>query len=342
MTVGCVPKARLTDFVRHVSRGRQLIGVRQKEPGFVEFAELDSPDELVLDYVSTPLPPKAFLYPPVETLVRMRLGSAPDLETALDTSPRVLVGVHPCDLHALAQLDVILGDHYGDPHYFARRQNTLLVGVDCVPDEHCFCGQVGTARADGKCDVFMTDVGHAYLFECDSDAGRQAVEGFAGIEEATPAALESAWAHVERKLAAIEPRLSAPVEMLPMLLDGHQKASEWEEVAAKCVSCGACNLVCPTCNCFDVYDEVALDLTEAERKRRWDGCMLREFTLVAGGEVFREGKPDRLRHRMQRKYNYLYVRYGSPFCTGCGRCARSCPAGIHPVSAVNQVTASES
>ncbi|HOS94576.1 MAG TPA: DUF2332 family protein, partial [Armatimonadota bacterium] len=246
------------------------------------------------------------------------------------------------EVGALAQLDVILGDHYGDPHYFARRQSALLVGVDCLPDEHCFCGQVGTARAEGKCDVFLTDVGLAYLVECWSDEGREAVEGFGGLEEVTPAVLEAARARMERKLAGIEPRLSAPVEMLPMLLDGHQKASEWEDVAAKCVSCGACNLVCPTCNCFDVYDEVALSLTEAERKRRWDGCMLREFTLVAGGEVFREGKPDRLRHRMQRKYNYLYVRYGSPFCTGCGRCARSCPAGIHPVSAVNQVTASES
>ena len=122
-----------------------------------------------------------------------------------------------------------------------------------------------------------------------------------------------------------------------MVLASAAKSPVWEKQSEKCYSCGTCNLVCPTCYCFDVLDEMGLSLTEGDRVREWDGCMLEEFAEVAGDENFREDRSQRLRHRMYRKYSYLFTRYDVPFCCGCGRCARQCLVDIDPVGVINEL-----
>jgi formate hydrogenlyase subunit 6/NADH:ubiquinone oxidoreductase subunit I len=108
-------------------------------------------------------------------------------------------------------------------------------------------------------------------------------------------------------------------------------------VAEKCVGCGTCNLVCPTCYCFDVEDEVDVSLEGGSRHRHWDGCMLREFSAVAGGEVFRKNLAARQRHRVYRKFKYISDTTGEPWCVGCGRCTAFCTAGISIVNMVNRL-----
>jgi sulfhydrogenase subunit beta (sulfur reductase) len=111
----------------------------------------------------------------------------------------------------------------------------------------------------------------------------------------------------------------------------------WDQLAEICLACGQCTLVCPTCFCFNVYDEVELNLQEGERWRRWDSCQLDEFARVAGGENFREHQAARLRHRLMRKGRYLMETYHELGCTGCGRCARSCLVDISPVDVFNEL-----
>jgi ferredoxin len=111
---------------------------------------------------------------------------------------------------------------------------------------------------------------------------------------------------------------------LPKLLKKNYDSKVWEEHGAKCFSCGSCNMVCPTCYCFDVRDCMELNLRHGDRSRFWDGCMLTDFTKVASGEIFREGRGARLRHRTYRKDLYLFEKWGRPFCTGCGRCGTAC------------------
>ena len=113
----------------------------------------------------------------------------------------------------------------------------------------------------------------------------------------------------------------------------------WEETARECVGCGTCNLVCPTCYCFNVEEEVDITVTGGKRERHWDGCMLREFSEVAGGEIFREPLAARQRHRVLRKFKYLSDDTGHPWCVGCGRCTAACTAGISIVSIVNRCIA---
>ena len=115
---------------------------------------------------------------------------------------------------------------------------------------------------------------------------------------------------------------------LPGLLRGAFDNPIWAEKAQKCLSCGSCNLVCPTCYCFDVKDEVDISLKSAERYRVWDGCLMEDFAKVAGDENFREDRLQRYRHRFYRKGMYLFDKYGLIACVGCGRCASACLSDI--------------
>ena len=106
-------------------------------------------------------------------------------------------------------------------------------------------------------------------------------------------------------------------------------------MSKKCLSCGSCNLVCPTCYCFDVTDRLQLNLKDGKRFRRWDSCQLDSFAAVATGENFRTERKNRLKHRLNRKCLYETSDYGKPSCVGCGRCARACVAGIDIKEAIN-------
>ena len=111
----------------------------------------------------------------------------------------------------------------------------------------------------------------------------------------------------------------------------------WTDVAKKCLGCGTCNLLCPTCYCFDVRDEVELQVTQGTRDRFWDGCMLNEFAEVAGGENFRDKLSNRTRHRLYRKFKYITDKSGELHCVGCGRCTKYCPAKISIVEIINNL-----
>jgi NAD-dependent dihydropyrimidine dehydrogenase PreA subunit len=113
----------------------------------------------------------------------------------------------------------------------------------------------------------------------------------------------------------------------------------WEELGEKCLACGSCTNVCPTCYCFDVQDEVNLRLNAGERQRTWDSCQLDEFARVAGGENFREARSGRQRHRFMRKGKYIYDMYDRLGCVGCGRCIRTCLVHINIVDGFNRIHA---
>jgi sulfhydrogenase subunit beta (sulfur reductase) len=133
--------------------------------------------------------------------------------------------------------------------------------------------------------------------------------------------------------------IEADVQTLPLLFESLAASPVWEELGAKCLSCGTCNLVCPTCYCFDVGDLMQLNLKDGERVRQWDGCLLADFATVSGGHNFRKETRSRLRHRYYRKFQYLMTKYGRSFCTGCGRCSRSCLVHINPPDTVNALVA---
>ena len=309
---------------------------RRRQQGSYHFGWLQSPEELVLDYTFTTLPPKEAFFPPRQVLFEFKLTEPPQFDEQFDDTPFTLVGVHPCDLRALDQLDAAYGAEPAEACWAANRARARVIGVDCMPDEYCFCTSLGVNNARGSCDLFLTRIERGYLVEVHTEAGEEMLAHCAH-EEPTADDLRDAERWREEKVERVTASLDAPVEQLADVLEAGGLSEVWHEIAERCYSCGSCNITCPTCFCFDVKDEFELGLESGARVRTWDSCQLHDFALVAGGHNFRRLRWQRVRHRWQRKFLYLYRKFGTPYCTGCGRCSRACTADINMVDVSNQL-----
>lgn len=315
-----------------------VVGPRERkdQPGFHHFDRLDDPLDLTLGYVTTTIPPKKVFFPPIETLFSFTENGLPAIDRVRDTAPFILIGVHPCDLEALDALDFAYSYPPAEMRWAANRNRATIIGVDCLPDEYCFCTSIGTSGSRKTCDLFLTPIDGGYLIEVHTLTGER-------LLDATPKTTAQA-RHLEggerwrsEKVARTSASFDAPIAKFAEILDHGGLTPVWQDVASRCYSCGSCNTTCPTCFCFNIHDEYDLTLTGGVRRRSWDSCQLLEFALVAGGHNFRGERWQRVRHRWHRKFLYLYRRLGRPYCTGCGRCSRACTADINIVDVSNQL-----
>jgi formate hydrogenlyase subunit 6/NADH:ubiquinone oxidoreductase subunit I len=324
-----IEKQNMGLFVNNlINSEAEVVGAKRKD-GKYAFAKLADASQLCLDYDFALYPPKGYLLPPRETLIRFELGQEPRVEPVVEAKPVVLFGVHPYDIKAIELLDAAFSGVNHDINYLSRRAKTMIIGVDCLnPNPNAFCASLGTATTDSGFDLMLTDIGHSYVVAIGSSEGEQLLSRYAVTREATQSELAQGDEQRRQALTRYKVTLSVSAEELPALLDRSWDSAVFREKSEKCLSCGSCVMVCPTCFCFDVQDDMALNLKQGERYRQWDGCMLVDFALVAGGENFRQDSQSRFRHRMYRKGKYLWERYGKLGCVGCGRCASACLAEI--------------
>lgn len=337
MSFKIMPKSKLPEWVNWLRAQFRVVGPKALHGQYV-FDDIEDPAELVLDYPTSVLPPKKFMLPTREELFRFNTGTV-ETEPVIEATPTVVMGVHTCDMHAFQLLDRVHQTGYTDQHYQARRENTYLVSVECLKPcmEHSFCKSMGTLTTPENYDVHLTDMGDAYAVDIGSEKGARLIEGFDGLRDAE----NGDYLRVNQVMAEKWPRFSYRLEFdlteLPDLLNVSMGSSLWKELGERCLACGMCTNVCPTCYCFDVNDEVELSLAEGKRVRTWDSCQLDEFATVAGGHNFRESRALRQRHRFLRKGKYQMEAYGLVGCVGCGRCALSCLVHITPVSTFNEL-----
>jgi sulfhydrogenase subunit beta (sulfur reductase) len=332
--------ALMTDYA---SQGGVVIAPQAKRSMFA-FAPLEDVSDLRLDYNTSILSPKTVLQPPRETLATTHLGETPSVEPNVEAKPMVIFGVHTCDLRAIQLLDRVFSVDYADPHYIARREQTLIVSLECLRpcDENSFCKDMGTLEAGEGYDLHLTDIGDAYAVRVGTEKGAALLEkyaprGTAGDRPATEADVKQ----LEATLGAKWPRFKNHLEFdsgeLPALLATAYEHPLWDELDERCFACGSCTNVCPTCYCFNVTDTISLDKGESVRERNWDSCQLDEFATVADGHNFRQTRAARQRHRFLRKGKYIYEQQGMLGCVGCGRCIRTCLVHINIVDGWNAI-----
>ncbi|MDA3936363.1 MAG: 4Fe-4S dicluster domain-containing protein [Actinomycetota bacterium] len=319
--------SRLPDLVRGLSRDHEVIGPVAKEERFV-FAAIDDPADLRLDYDTTLLPPKKLFFPPEDQMMRFRVADNEVLDDEVFAAPRVLLGLHPCDINALLLMDNIFLKDYVDPYYKARRDTTLVVGISCVPTEDCFCNSLGTDEAHWGFDIFLTDLGDRYFVSVRSVKGAELLDDFVETREITDADT-AAFQRVTRER---KDKFTQDVDtsQLPLLLDAKFDSPVWDELGERCLSCGACSMVCPTCYCFNVRDDLAPDQKTGTRTRLWDSCQFSEFAAVAHGQNFRESRASRVKYRYYHKQWGYLSKFERVLCVGCGRCSTACAADITP------------
>lgn len=266
-----------------------------------------------------------------------------------DPAPLAFLGVRPCDLAAIRIQDAILtGGPYVDPLYRARRERAMLIGVNCTePCGTCFCASMKTGPdVQEGFDLALTEMPkeeagetHTFIAQCGSPRGEELL-GRVGARPASDEEQEAARRLVAQ--AAGQMGRTLRTDDLRELLQDNFDHPRWEAVARRCLTCGNCTMVCPTCFCTTVEDSTDLTGGEATRRRVWDVCYTLDFTYLYGGHV-RETAKSRYRQWLTHKLSTWIDQFGVSGCVGCGRCITWCPVGIdltEEVTAIRQTSLS--
>jgi sulfhydrogenase subunit beta (sulfur reductase) len=303
----------------------------QKEKGQFVFAEVTSGTQIALKYIPTILPPKKYFMPTCETLLEYDLREGQKMQAAVEYEPLALFGVHTCDLAGIQCLNTVFTDRPKDLNYLLRKNHIAILGLECNAycDEYASCALVGNELPNGGYDLFFTDLGDEFLIHVSTILGDTLAQECHVCTEATYKQLGALDALRARKREIFRPEVAIDLMRMTRLFDQSRKSPTWDEVGKRCLACGNCTNVCPTCYCFDVRDEINLDLKTGQRIRVWDSCQNEQFAKVAGGESFRKDRSRRQKHRYYRKFRYPMDRFAKFFCTGCGRCSRTCMAKIN-------------
>jgi sulfite reductase subunit B len=336
-----ISKSNFRAFIKKLTQNMEVIGVKSKQGKFA-YATISDVRELCMDYNVTINPPTKYFLPAKEILLKYKLGENGGAEPVKSTNPRVLVGVHPYDIRAIELIDSVYTTINPDPNYLARRNSTAIIGVDCLnPSPKSFAPSMGTNVTESGFDLMLTDIGNSYVATIGSKKGADLLRKYAEVREATLEELGKQKEARDKALTRFKQELLVPRERMPRILEENYDNPYWESRSKTCFSCGSCVMVCPTCFCFDVKDEVSLNLKDGDRYRQWDGCMLTDFAKIATGENFRPDRTSRFRHRIFRKGKYLLEKYGIVGCVGCGRCTTACLVDIaSPVEAFNSIVES--
>lgn len=330
-----LPKEKLDFFASVVQQFGELHAPVERDGKYV-FARLSRWSEARLDYNRTMLPPKKYLLPPREVLLEYRDGAGYIPSTQCQEGRIILFGVHACDVYAINILDQVFGGKYDDPYYKTRRKNTAIVGIDCQPDEHCFCRSMRADFVNHGFDLFFYDLGDYYQVLVGTALGDDMVLATAPLfEEVDQADINEYKRRSLNKRASF--RLDVEIRDLPEIFEMEYQNEIWNELGEKCLSCGSCSMVCPTCYCFDVADDVGLGTRDGSRTRSWDSCLFSTHALVAGGEDFRKTRAARVKFRFYHKQRGFVGEYGRPSCVGCGRCITACPVHIDIVEVIDKL-----
>ncbi|MFD5449631.1 4Fe-4S dicluster domain-containing protein [Streptomyces sp. NPDC127100] len=338
-----------------VRRGRTVVGPTVRDDAIV-LAELDSArelpygwgveleagtyrlrrrhDRMAFSHSAGPQSWKQYLHPQ-----RVRQWSAdrgPDgtvtVTEETDRPPAyAFLGVRPCDLAAIATQDrVLMGGPHTDDVYRRRRTGAFLVVVECVePGATCFCVSMGTGpAAHGSYDLALTEVdderGHRFWARAGSEAGAEVLSELPRLpaDTATADTARDAVARAAGRMGRTMPEVD-----LRDLMRDTREAERWNDVAARCLTCGNCTMVCPTCYCTTTEDVTDLTGDHAERWRRWDVCYDLDFTHLPGGSVRQTGR-SRYRQWLTHKIGTWHDQFDMSGCVGCGRCIVWCPVAI--------------
>jgi sulfhydrogenase subunit beta (sulfur reductase) len=290
-------------------------------------------DQALFGYAVGPHSWKRFLHPPIERLWQARReGDGFAVIPAEEAPPKLaFIGVRACEVHAIAIQDrVFIDSPYPDTAYRNRRKDNFIVAVNCgEAGGTCFCVSMNTGpKVEAGFDLALTELldggDHRFLVEVGSAIGSEVLAELPH-SPASGKQLDAAAGVVARTAQQMGRHLDT--NGLKELLQGNQTHKQWDDVAARCLTCANCTMVCPTCFCTTVEDHTDLTGQTAERVKRWDSCFSLDFSYIHGGSVRTENK-SRYRQWMTHKLASWIDQFGTSGCVGCGRCITWCPTGI--------------
>ncbi|MCU0242908.1 MAG: 4Fe-4S dicluster domain-containing protein [Vicinamibacteria bacterium] len=310
-----------------------------RDTGF-DIVTPENRDAIQLHLPNPYYPPKRYVFPQLQRMLRYSTGAKPAIEETCESKKRAIFGIRSCDIAGIAQLDLkFLGEQYRDPYYERLRADLFLVNVVCTDehldvDEDCFCVCADTGpAARANFDLQLMDLGDHWMAVAGSAKGAALFDAPI-FKPGTAADVEKRRAILTKVRQSFKKATSWYSATMHFITTGQVTDEAWEAVGRRCLECGGCSYVCPTCNCFTVTERNVSD-KQVERVRMWDACALSGFTRMAGGHNPRKAIHDRRNRRFFRKLAHYYIqRQLSVLCVGCGRCVNVCHGDIGMPSVV--------
>ncbi len=326
-------KEELKTFFERLAEDNTVVGpvqtgIDRSGKPLYQFEQVSDFEKVRLDYTTTKLPAKRYFLPYREAMATFRFENN-DWQKNIDFNidrPYVFFGLHACDINALNRLDkVLMGATYPMPYYAAKRMNMFIIGVDCRPQPFCFCRSMGADTVTHGFDLFLTDIGDRYFAEIMSAT---AFDFLNMIKTSEPD--EDDHVRYMKVVAEKNKQFTAHVDTsdLTKILDMEFQSPVWKQWGDKCLGCGTCANVCPTCYCYGVEETVRVDLKGADKNKTLYSCNVIDFAEVAGGHNFRPERSTRLKYRYYHKHRGFVEAFEESLCVGCGRCGEACLAGI--------------
>jgi len=347
----------LLNWLNTLRKEFTLFGPVLKRKKETVFEKINDAHLLNLDYCTTMASPRRFIYPSRQDLFNIHRRKNKIQTVFPDEENIIIVGIHPCDTHAISVLDrTFLGD-FKDVYYRTLRKKAVTIVLNCrtacqkaYPSFifRGFCASMDTGpflKLKEGFDIELTLLAHRvggstapqkdYLLEFGSQRARALVKKATMLRRATEKDFvrkgELEKSAVATFTKTVDTRGCA--ELLARNLD-HPVYKNTAE--AKCLNCTNCTMVCPTCYCYDVKDYTSFDLKTTARKRHWDSCYELHFARVHGGN-FRSSREARLRQFVTHKLSTWIEQYGCYGCVGCGRCMTWCPTNIDLTEMVKEI-----
>jgi ferredoxin len=314
-------------------------GVDKKGEAIYTFNKVDSFEKIILDYTFTKVSPRKYFMDYTQTITTFEMDAQKsgwtEKNVSADTKPLAFFGLHACDINAFNKLDkILMKSIYPIPDYVMKRNTSFIVGIDCFPSEHCFCRSLGTNYATYGYDLFLTDLGDYYFVEILSSNAFNLIKKLESTEVTGDdmKLIESK----ENKKAKLFKKTVETTD-LTKILDIEFQSPKWKIWGDKCLGCGTCSRVCPTCYCHGIYEEIDLKFQVAEKIQHLYSCDIVDFAEVAGGHNFRPDKSTRLKYRYYHKHRGFVEKYEESLCVGCGRCGEQCLAQINVPEVISHI-----
>lgn len=308
------------NFVNNIIKNSELIAPVKTD--IVRFGKITRPEQVYLKENSY-FPLKGYFFRNYEALFEFKHNNISVPKKKL--KQRIFFGIRRCDLNSINKQDRVFSYEHNDIYYQAEREKTVLIGLHCNEAEpYCFCGSL---KLKDFYDLMFFDKKNYFLVVTGSEKGQKFISKYKRFFKKT-----------DKEISEEDKRINNSDRLNKKEIKQYYEHPDWQKGVDICFSCAACNHLCPSCYCFEIYDEVEIkDLKKGKRIRKWSSCQTKDFTEVAGNYVFREKRIDRFKHRIYHQLQYFEEKHKTHLCTGCGRCIKGCPTRIDWVDILNKM-----
>jgi sulfhydrogenase subunit beta (sulfur reductase) len=330
-------KKSYKDFVESLIYNYEFIGPKRKDKAAHDFVRIKNFSELDTNYKKTTIPPaKKILFPPEEKLVNYKMGKEIEVKPVIESRKKILFGINAWDIDGMNFMDRVFTTDFVDENYMAKRRKLIVIGMDTEPTETNFSRSMGSDYVNEGFDLYFTELKDRYFIRVATAEGNKVLDKYSEVNEASAKDFKDYNKYMDnyRKKFKLDVNIKDFYDNFELIYNDEEF---WKRIAKDCYSCGSCNLVCPTCFCFNVKDDIELNLKSGNKVREWDSCMIPGYGLVAGGHNFRPDKENRLKQRYRCKLKTFFDRFGRYACVGCGRCIEACLAKINIADDINSV-----